>query len=146
MTCNDLIQMAIQNHLNFAGANTNACKLASRYVLERCHDCSKCTRNSFGCSESAVDTITTSLPYDCDVGYPTLKKVWSSGKTEWCCQHKNRGCTTTTTTTTTTSKVAHDCEAQPRQWTASKRAWCCQHMDRGCLISGTVAYKCDRGF
>jgi len=121
---------------------------------------------------STSSSTETTLPYDCRY----LGGFWSTTKTEWCCKHEQRGCTTTsrtstqttlttttqTTTATSATTLPYDCFADytdcyhclERRWTFEKRKWCCTHSDRGCpstkttttTTSTTLPYNCSSRF
>lgn len=115
-----------------------------------------CQRYGYACA-----TTTTTLSFDCDIGYLNWITGWSSAKKVWCCSQTDRGCPTTQTTTsilvtttavdttkikgsvvaievpsTTVTATHYDCHDVLRNrqasWSDDQRRWCCQHYSRGC--------------
>jgi len=93
-------------------------------------------------SEPGMDVrIAASEPFDCDAGHWNWEKGWSQAKQNWCCYHKDRGCSTSTS-------LPYDCDAGFSNWQTGwsrwKKHWCCSHYNRGCAVS--APYDCDAGF
>lgn len=78
-----------------------------------------CKRYDVACPHPVV--------YDCDAGYTTWQKTWSTDKKAWCCGRLHRGCD---------QPEPFDCEdgfnQWHSQWSLEKQEWCCVHASRAC--------------
>jgi len=95
-------------------------------------------------ADTVFGTPPPNIRFDCAAEYKNRAIAWSPMKFAWCCQHKEKGCTTPPPTTARAtssrppagSSKAYDCDAGYVNWVAgwslAKKDWCCKHRDRAC--------------
>jgi len=75
-------------------------------------------------------TTTTTLYFDCVMGFAQWEVGWSEQKKRWCCEAEKRGCPSTT------HEDHYDCTiwfpGSEEHWKPEHRAWCCEFRGNGC--------------
>jgi len=117
-----------------------ACKKAWIMVLSQCPNCARCTLGASGCVPQPPPPAKTTTPkpeetvlFDCLSDHHNAESGWSDKQSDWCCQHRGRGCSGSSMAM---APAAYDClaglDTWRSSWTDKKREWCCKHRKKGC--------------